>query len=276
MLLENNEEFLIDQVRRKSFFEMQKPHFHPYYEIYYLLSGKRKMFINHTLYTVDKGSVVIIDKGSLHRTTFITEGSHERVVLNFTDGFIKPLYEEFGRETITKCFENVHMAIPVSRRVYLEELIQKIKYEYEQRDVFSKTLIRNYLYELIIFLMRYQVYQKNSREEIDETSGKMQEIAKYICKNYESQLTLEEAAKQANMSATYFSKKFKKVTGFGFKEYLNNVRLKEAGHLLLETNKSITDIALMCGFADSNYFGDVFKKLKGISPSQYRKNKGVI
>jgi AraC-like DNA-binding protein len=78
------------------------------------------------------------------------------------------------------------------------------------------------------------------------------------------------------MSSTYFSKKFKKVTGFGFKEYVNNIRLKEASNLLLETKYSITNIALKCGFTDSNYFGDFFKKMKGVSPNKYRKNKGTI
>ena len=45
------------------------------------------------------------------------------------------------------------------------------------------------------------------------------------------------------------------------------------GELLLETNKSITDIAFECGFNDSNYFGDSFRKIKGISPRKYRKNE---
>lgn len=40
-----------------------------------------------------------------------------------------------------------------------------------------------------------------------------------------------------------------------------------------ETNKSITDIAFECGFNDSNYFGDSFRKIKGISPRKYRKNE---
>ncbi|OYP47874.1 hypothetical protein CG709_03195 [Lachnotalea glycerini] len=84
------------------------------------------------------------------------------------------------------------------------------------------------------------------------------------------------AASQANMSATYFSRKFKNVTGFGFKEYLCKIRLTEASKLLLETNQSITEVAFSCGFSDSNYFGDVFRKLKGVSPLQYRKTREII
>ncbi|WP_069999373.1 helix-turn-helix domain-containing protein [Cellulosilyticum sp. I15G10I2] len=276
MLLDNGETFLIDRVKRKAFFEMNKAHFHPYYEIYYLISGTRRMFINHTLYTVDKGSLIMIGKSNPHRTTFITDDPHERVVVNFTDDFLQPLYQEIDKTSVVKCFEDTHIVIPVSRRAYIEELFMKMKYESDLRDDFSKLLIRSYFYELVVFLLRCQAFQNNHIEELDGASGKIQEMARYICENYDKQITLEDISKNAKMSTTYFSKKFKKITGFGFKEYLNNIRLREASHLLIESKHSITEIALKCGFTDSNYFGDVFKKMKGISPNQYRKNKGAI
>ena len=56
------------------------------------------------------------------------------------------------------------------------------------------------------------------------------------------------------------------------KEYLNYVRLKHAQTALLTTNSSITDITLEYGFNDSNYFNDLFKKVYGKSPREYRKN----
>lgn len=58
------------------------------------------------------------------------------------------------------------------------------------------------------------------------------------------------------MNPTYFSKKFRETTGFGFKEYLTHIRLQNAAHLLRTTDTSITEIAGICGFSDGNYFGD--------------------
>ena len=75
---------------------------------------------------------------------------------------------------------------------------------------------------------------------------------------------------------SYFSRKFKLCTGFGYKEYLITVRIIEACRLLLNTDMSITQIAENCGFDDSNYFGDCFKKIKGMSPREYRKANGVV
>ena len=55
-----------------------------------------------------------------------------------------------------------------------------------------------------------------------------------------------------------------------------SIRIKNACRLLLETKLSITDIAFECGFNDSNYFGDAFRHMKGVSPNKYRKNKELV
>ena len=101
-------------------------------------------------------------------------------------------------------------------------------------------------------------------------------MATYIYDNYNKKLSLDDMALRFHISKSYLSKKFKRVTGFGFKEYIVNIRIKNACRMLLETDMSITDIAFECGFNDSNYFGDAFRHVKGVSPNKYRKNKETI
>ena len=92
--------------------------------------------------------------------------------------------------------------------------------------------------------------------------------------NYNKDITLDEIADMLHLNPSYFSKKFKAVNGFGFKEYLNTIRINRSEQLLLETDMSITEIALECGYDNSNYFGDAFKHLNHLSPTQFRKAKG--
>lgn len=91
----------------------------------------------------------------------------------------------------------------------------------------------------------------------------IQEVATYIYEHYADNLSLEYVADKFNLSRSYLSKKFKTATGFGFKEYIINVRIQNACNLLLETNKSITDIAFECGFNDSNYLEMLSGKQRG-------------
>ena len=56
-----------------------------------------------------------------------------------------------------------------------------------------------------------------------------------------------------------------------FKEYLNYIRVQKASDMLRNTDLSVTGVAMACGFSDGNYFGDVFRRLTGVSPREYRK-----
>ena len=67
--------------------------------------------------------------------------------------------------------------------------------------------------------------------------------------------------------------RFKKSTGFGFSEYLTQVRMANAIYLLEHPGASVTDVAYQCGFNDSSYFAAVFKSIYGITPKKYQQNR---
>lgn len=270
--------------RQGRFYMMPNAHVHPVYEIYYLVSGSRKFFIKSDIYNISKGDLVFIDKNAMHRTTYSSDKLNERAYVLFDDKHIKRFIEEYGSEELEQCLKQRVFSIPIQRREYVEGLISKLYTERRHGDEFSQGLMENCLYELMVFLVRYKRSFFDAREDISSLSAEalspgdenIQRAARYIVENYRRDISLTDAAEYVSMSSTYFSKKFKEVTGFGFKEYLLNLRIKKASELLLETRLSVTEIAYESGFNDSNYFGDVFKKSKGISPLGYRKNKEQI
>jgi AraC-like DNA-binding protein len=72
------------------------------------------------------------------------------------------------------------------------------------------------------------------------------------------------------MSYSYFSRNFKRVTGRCFKDFLNITRINNAEMKLRSTTKSVTQIAMECGYNNIAYFSAMYKKLKGVSPTSAR------
>ncbi|WP_255286718.1 MULTISPECIES: helix-turn-helix domain-containing protein [unclassified Bacillus (in: firmicutes)] len=104
-------------------------------------------------------------------------------------------------------------------------------------------------------------------------SSPIRKAIEYIRINLNQNLSLDSISGALNLSPYELSRQFKKETGKAITEFINNRRINEALYILENENISITDIAFMVGFNDVNYFTKVFKKIKGLTPSEYRKNK---
>ncbi|MGI9952283.1 response regulator [Moorellaceae bacterium AZ2] len=96
----------------------------------------------------------------------------------------------------------------------------------------------------------------------------------FIRQNYHRDLSLEEVAQHVYLSPCYFSRLFKQVRGENFIDYLTRTRIEAARNLLLATDYSITEIAVRVGYRDVRYFGQVFKKQEGCTPTVFRKMGG--
>lgn len=99
------------------------------------------------------------------------------------------------------------------------------------------------------------------------------EILKYLEQHYQEDLSLSSVAERFSLSPGYFSTIFKKKAGHNFVHYLTGLRIREAKRLLLETQMTISEVALAVGYSSASFFIRSFKKTEGISPSEYRKGK---
>ncbi len=101
-------------------------------------------------------------------------------------------------------------------------------------------------------------------------------VFEYIKNNYDKKITLDELAEETMLSRAYLSTLFKKETGYSISEYMNIVRVDKSKPLLVETNRTIVEIANMCGFEDQSYYTKVFRHVAGITPKKYRETRGKI
>jgi len=110
-----------------------------------------------------------------------------------------------------------------------------------------------------------------NENRIKETAREdIKRLLEFMKENYAKDISLKIAADIINMSESYLSFIFKKETGTVFTDYLNNLRVDKAAHYLMNSQMPIYEIAMEVGYENINYFGRIFKKLKGVSPQKYR------
>ena len=115
--------------------------------------------------------------------------------------------------------------------------------------------------------------QEEAGVEPAEEKNHLVELAKeYVEEHYYENLMLADVAQKVGISAGYLSTLFQKQLSKGFIDYLNEVRIEYACTYLQQNYLKTYEIAYKVGFKDEKYFSKVFKKIKGQSPSEYRKS----
>ena len=239
---------------------LSSSHYHNSFEIYYLKEGYCNYFIDDRAYDTKVGDIILIPEGVIHKTNY-NETPHTRILINCSTEYIpksvRPLISSmpylYRNPEITKA---------------VDIIFQKIGEEYERSDAFSGEALKCLTFELFFLLAR----NLGKRTEASTGNVFIEQTVKYIQKNFMTDITLSKMAKIHSVSAEHLSRTFKKETGFGFNEYVTLVRLQKAENMLKnEPGKSICEVAYACGFNDSNYFSDKFRRAYGISPSKVKK-----
>lgn len=244
-------------------------HSHQYCELFFLLSGQRRYFVDHTIYDVSPGNLVIIPKTQLHRTASSSQKMYERYLLNFYEDDHRYFADTMGQGTFDKLMHSGCLEFPPHIVRKIQQTFSLLEQELSAPTAYTRPIAAHLLQELLLAALCHGTPKASYTSE---NAHKAQQVARYISQNYAQPFSLEDAARMAHMEKTYFSKRFKTLTGFGFLEYLTQTRLRAAEQMLRETDLSVGQIAERCGFCTGNHFGDIFRRWFGLSPSEYRKS----
>lgn len=243
-------------------------HFHDTYEIYYLLSGSRRHLVKNELFDVYPGDFVLIPSMTVHRTLNVPHDQdskyHSRYLLSPSREMIPDIF--------LFLFDQYHYRIPEEQQAAVMECFSDIARNCKNQDIYSDYANQANLVKLLTILARTQSSCAGTTD-LSESDKTMRQAAAYIKEHCDQPLTLLSVATEFGFSREYFSTLFKSSTGFGFSDYLNQMRISKASTLLLSTSLSIGEISSQCGFNDGNYFTNVFKRNLGITPSQFRAGK---
>ena len=229
-------------------------HFHKNYEVIYVIKGKAICSVNNQTKIITEGDFVLCLSNEIHSIKSIGE------VIIWIGVFSEDFIHEFKKYQKGKTGTDFSFRCPENLMKYLlENLIQK-----EVSDVF---LIKSCLYALCSeYLRQIPLEQSNSKQ-----AELMGDIVEYIERNYKKTLSLASIAESLGYEYCYFSKVFNRLFSMNFNDYINIYRFNEACNMLTETDMTVTDIAYESGFQSIRSFNNIFKKLAGISPTEYRR-----
>jgi two-component system response regulator YesN len=149
------------------------------------------------------------------------------------------------------------------------DLFYKMEKESREEQPFCEPMIGCYMNQLFFLLARNKNCYDDTRVSKEYIEGAIAYVQNHFT---DVDLSLGKTAELFSVSPEHFSREFKKETGFGFCEYVNLLRIKKSETLLKTCpDISVTEISSQCGFNDSNYFSEKFKRFYGISPIKYKK-----
>ncbi len=257
----------IDLRQRDYEWSMSELQSHKHFEIYCLTSGERKYFYEDRIYNIAAPTVCIIPPFALHKTE---GGAFRRFTLNVSadvlnDSELSYLYE-LGKR-------GVYMLDSQEAALFLALLDESADLS---RDTPSgERLAPHFIHVLLSLLSRLELIPYDTIDEqtgVNDETPAMRAVS-YINRHFNENFTLNELCESIFTSKNSLCADFRALMNCSVMEYRTFIRISKAKELLSSTSMRLTEIASECGFSSANYFGLIFKKEVGISPSNYRKVK---
>ena len=228
--------------------------------------------IDNEIVIAEKGDVVVINPYSLHSNVVnnLQKAKYHLIMIGLEFFGSNADYFDLRRIFIK---ERTRINSLISGNKDIARIIENIVSEFDQKKDMYQSAVKSLVAQLFVLLLRdYRSKAENIR--LDKKSVKLYETVypalKKIQNGYREKISVDELASLCNVSKYHFCRIFKAVTSVSPIEYQTVYRIGIADILLKNSDKSITEIAYLCGFEDAAYFSRCYKKHTGVSPKEKR------
>jgi AraC-like DNA-binding protein len=253
-------------------------HYHPEYELVLITKGAGKRMVGDHVDRFEEGDLVFLGSNLPHEWLCDDEYfSHtkgfkgEGIVIQFAEDFLGKTFFEISEnkklkkllsDSVRGCLlkgNNKHIITKIMKKMLLQDPSDNL---YSLLNIF-KILSNSTEHTLLSSPNFLQAFQSDQYDP-------MKKVIQYILQNFQEPIHIKNLLKIANMSSTSFSVLFKKTHNMTFKEYLVKIRVGYACRLLSDEDKSISQISFEAGFENLSNFNRLFKKFKGVTPSEFK------
>jgi AraC-like DNA-binding protein/mannose-6-phosphate isomerase-like protein (cupin superfamily) len=252
-------------------------HFHPEYEILYVIDGSGTSFVADSIEEFQSGDLALIGSTLPHfwrsdEKYLNSEGKLKvkYIVIQFPTGFLKdeianyPEYHLIG-DLLERASRGIRFSADFARGI--EKKITRLS----KSNGFERII---HLQELLQALAKTQDYkllagELYQHENLTFTNFRLTKVLQFLNTNYQRKIELETVADIANLHPAAFCRFFKEKTGKSLSEYLNDMRIGYACRLIIEGKLSVSQISYESGFNNLSNFNRTFKKHTGYTPTNY-------
>jgi len=251
-------------------------HWHPEIEISLITNGEMIYKINNETYELKKGDVLFCNAGAMHSGYMKNNQNCEYISITFDPkiiyGYEKSLiFTKYVKPIVQDFFlSSLHFDYSQEWHKEVLQIIQQL-IDTNKRSSEEKEL------EIIICIQQFWKLLYQHRNKVTNTDletnrdfERLRSIITYIELNYESKITLDDIASKINLCKEECCRLFKRCMNTSIFDYIIEFRIEKSASLLKQTSASVTEIAQSVGFNDANHFAKLFRRQKGMSPSQFR------
>ncbi len=232
------------------------------YQLLYIASGKAHFYFKGKDTVVSAGHMVLYLPREEQKYEYRCEDKTEAYWVHFTGSQVKGILRHFD--------------IPLEGNVFYSGSSEEYKtifnnliHEFRTCPVGYTEMVELYLRQLFMIVQRTRLDRKPSMNTF--VQAEMSYARKYFFEHYSEEINIGEYARSRHMSTSWFLRSFKQVTGMSPMQYVLALRIENAQILLETTDYPINEIASIVGYDNQLYFSRIFKKQKGMAPTEYRK-----
>jgi AraC-like DNA-binding protein len=254
-------------------------HYHPEYELVLVTKSTGRRMVGDHIGYFKEGDLVFMGPMLPHvwvnDPEYLEEGSTlnaDAIVIHFVGDFLGEKFLQVPEmEKLNDFLQLSNRGMQIKGQA--REKIYNLMKEIVNMNGMQRLVTLFSIFEILATTAEYELLASPGyvHHIHPRSSDRFSKITDYIMRNFDREITLPEAASAANMAVTTFCNFFKAHYRVTFVEYLNIVRVGHACKLLGDKNKTIVGVAYECGFNNLANFNRQFKKLKNMTPSEYRK-----
>lgn len=250
-------------------------HMHSFFELAYIVQGSGLQHINNNTLPYKTGDLFLLTPDDLHSFDF--EEPTQLFFIRFNNYYLSGAYQQELLQRIEIILKNAsHEPGCVIKSeddmIIVQPIMDAIIREHGKRGLYHTELLSHYIKTLLVIIARNIML--SLPEKINEHSDqKVVRILQYVQANIYDPEKLKgfHISNKFGISETYLARFFRKHTNETLQEYQTNYKLKLIENRLLNTDMRINEISAEFGFTDKSHFNNMFKKHRGVNPTEFRK-----